>query len=452
MPWPPQSLKLCLLLAWSAPLHAQGERFAPCEALVATEAAAVQLGSITAAVVDGALQLSGDGLFDGDGPRPAACTHPDGTGAVHAIASSGFGQCVVAAEHGLFVLDEAHPVADLADLRSGCPDGALLGVAPVGDGRLFVCTETQFGCVDLRHGYGFCFGAEQGVPPGPFLGVKKAGDAVVLQTRDGAFSYRPDAVAAPRPTGGEVERGERTVAFGERLQVAPPVDAPGPTRLVARRHHHHLLRPLVDGGLPGLRPGQHTVEVFALDQDLRRVQVGHYAVHVPLPAKFSTRWLPLAAAGAGLLVLLSAVPRRGRRRVPRALLRAGVFSVLGLQVLAALLGYGRSWPFMGFSMYTETYREGSLLYKPQVLGVRDDGGLVPLIDWDLGLRQDGYWQTLSELCYGDEDVLQHHLAIVAERRPQYGVTGLRFTDTRKRLTRSGPVDVAPVVVREWRQP
>ena len=154
---------------------------------------------------------------------------------------------------------------------------------------------------------------------------------------------------------------------------------------------------------------------------------------------------------AGLLLVALSWPRSGRRRVARTLLRAGVVGVLSLQLLAALLGYGRSWPFVGFSMYTETYREGSLLYKPLVLGVREDGSEVGLVDWDLGLRQDGYWHVLSELVYGDDALLQKHLSILASRRPSYAVTGLKFTDTRKRLTSDGPVDVAPVILRQWRQ-
>ena len=74
-----------------------------------------------------------------------------------------------------------------------------------------------------------------------------------------------------------------------------------------------------------------------------------------------------------------------------------------------------------------------------------------LSDWDLGLRQDGYWQVLSELAYGGAPLLQRHLDIVRSRRPRDRVTGLRILDTRKRLTVDGPVDVAPVVVREWRR-
>lgn len=435
------------LVAFAASLSGQARRFLPFDGAVPRAREQVVLGALSVERVDGALRLR---ERDEASSRPAPCTHPEGTGRVHALARTGFGQCVVAADNGLFVLDEAHPVADLADLRDGVPEGAVLGVVPRGDGRVFVCTSEIFACVDLRHGFGASFGGPEGAPPPPYLGLSAVGDELVLRTAAGDFSYVPDQGAPPRPAGDRVDRAELQVAYGDALPLSPPVTAAGRYQLRARRKHHHLLRPLVDGALPGLRPGYHTVEVYALDRDLRRREVGRYGVYVPLPPRFSTAGL--LAAGVGGLVVLAACawPRRGRRRVARAALRVGVVSVLGLQVLAALLGYGRSWPFMGFSMYTETYREGSLLYKPQVLGLRDDGGEVALSDWDLGLRQDGYWQVLSELAYGDEPLLQRHLDIVRSRRPRYRVTGLRILDTRKRLTVDGPVDVAPVVVREWR--
>jgi hypothetical protein len=126
--------------------------------------------------------------------------------------------------------------------------------------------------------------------------------------------------------------------------------------------------------------------------------------------------------------------------------------VFGLQFVAALLGYGRSWPFMGFSMYTENYEEGSLLYKPLVRGCCVDGSIVELDDWQLGLHQDGYWQMLAEIVHGSETQLEALLATVRQRRGGARVIGFEFLDTRIRLTADGPVDVAPTVLRRWRWP
>lgn len=442
---------LCLAMS-AVGLRGQSSRFAAYRgARPPAQDASVELGDVVVTLRGSALLVAGEALLGSQGAQPATCTDPGGLGRVYAIERTGFGQCVVGAERGLFVLDERHPWADRVTVRDGMPAGAVVGLASMGDGRLFVCTDLEFACVDLRHGFGFPFGEAEGLPAGPYRGLARAGDQLLLQARDGTFAYQPDAGAPPRPSGGAPERGERTVAFEAPVRLSPPVAADGAVRLRARRQHHHLLTPLVDGALAGLRPGSHVVEVFAVDQDLRRSLVGQYDVRVPPPARFSKRALMAGAGLAGLLLIALSWPRSGRRRAARALLRAGVVGVLSLQLLAALLGYGRSWPFVGFSMYTETYREGSLLYKPLVLGVREDGSEVGLVDWDLGLRQDGYWHVLSELVYGDDALLQKHLSILASRRPSYAVTGLKFTDTRKRLTSDGPVDVAPVILRQWRQ-
>ncbi|MEC8252864.1 MAG: hypothetical protein VX044_06590, partial [Planctomycetota bacterium] len=414
---------ICFLAA-SVGLTAQAPRFtrrarpAPSPGLTA-----VALGDVVVSVRDGALWVAGGARLDGATPRPAACTAPSGTGRVYVVTSTGLGQCVVGAEHGLFVLDEDHPWADPVTVRDGMPSGAVRGLASMGDGRLFVCTESHFGCVDLRHRFGFVFGVEQGLPPAPYAGLAWDGEHLVLQASDGDFAYLPGSFPPPQPAGDGAERGARTVAFEEPLLVAPTVSSLGAVQLRARRRHHHLLTPLPDGMICGLAPGRHVVEVYAVDQELRRCKVGEYDVDVPLPARFSRRWLAAGAGIAGVLLAVLAWPKRGRRRGARAALRVGVVAVLSLQLLAALLGYGRSWPFVGFSMYTETYREGSTLYKPQVLGLREDGTEVPLIDWDLGLRQDGYWHVLSELVYGDDALLDKHLKILAERRPRYAVTG-----------------------------
>lgn len=393
------------------------------------------------------------GLFvvrDGE-RRDVACTLPDGAGAVHAIARTSFAQFVVGADAGLLVLDPQHPVADPLEVRDGLPRGAVLGVACDRRGRVWLCTREHFAVVDARFAYGRTFVPADGVPAPPYRGLSRQDGRIVLHTDRGAFAYRPDVGPAPRPAKGSIERAAKTASSDGVVRFAPEAAvARGAVQLRARRRHHHLIVPLEDGELRGLRPGSHVVDVFAVDRDLRRALVGRYDVRVPLPPQYSTRWLPPAAAVGVLLLAASAWPRRGRRRFWRAALCTGFGAALLLQLLAALLGYGRSWPFMGFSMYTETHHEGSALYKPEVRGRCENGRVVVLGDWFLDLRQDGYWQELSDVVHGGEARMEQLLATVRSRWPAANVQGFEFVDTRIRLTRDGPVDVAPVILRRWR--
>ncbi|MFK7743293.1 MAG: hypothetical protein AB8H80_23455 [Planctomycetota bacterium] len=401
--------------------------------------------------------------------RKITTTVPGGYGRVHALAVTSFGQCAVASDAGLLLLDADHSVADRFDLRDGMPEGiedaAVLGLHADATGRLWLCTAEHFAVVDTRHRFGHTFGRADGIPSGPFTGMSHDAQGLLLHRADDTIRYRPDLGDAPRlATRDRVQADNeiRAQAPSAAIQVAAvEAKADGSVRLQpkasganvqlrARRQHHHLIVPLDDGELRGLRPGGHVVEVFGVDRDLRRALLGRYRVHVPLPARYSTRWLPVVGlAGVALLVWL-AWPRRGRRRLGRTLLRTGLVTVFGLQLLAAVLGYGRSWPFMGFSMYTGNFHEQSVLYKPLVRGCCENGRIVELGDWFLGLRQDGYWQLLADIVHGPEKRLETLLATVRQRWPQAGVEGFEFVDTRVRLTCDGPVDVAPTVLRRYR--
>ena len=411
-------------------------------------APSVPFGDAARLVIEGGVLL----VQQGDSRRELPCTRPDGCGTAHALATTVFGQQVLAAEHGLFVMDPAHPVVDAMDLRDGVPEGAALGL--VADGtRLWFCTRDALAVVDVRFGYGYTFGAAEQVPPPPYTGISRDRGRLVLHTTSGAFGLRLQGEEPvgmePQPSDGIAHDAVLAQVDGSvRFEAALRAASGKPLR--ARQRHSHLLQPLDDGVLRGLRPGEHTVLVYALDPDLRRTLVGDHSVHVPLPERYGTTFLPLAAVAAGILLLILAWPRRGRRRLGRATWRVAIVMVFGLQLLAALLGYGRSWPFMGFSMYTENYHEGSLLYKPLVRGCCVDGSIVELDDWQLGLHQDGYWQMLAEIVHGSEADLETLLATVQQRRRGARVIGFEFVDTRIRLTAQGPVDVAPTVLRRWR--
>ncbi|MBL9078942.1 MAG: hypothetical protein JNL08_15665 [Planctomycetes bacterium] len=410
---------------------------------------------------DARLELAGGvlRLHAGGAATPVPCTQASGPGAVRAFARAASGVVYVAAERGLFVLDAGHPVLDPMDLRDGVPPGAPTGLAIDAQDRLWLATEQAFGVVDPRFGFGRTFTAADGLPAGPFGGVALAADgSVLLAARDGTFGYRPDQGPPPQRTGGAAAPSLTATSDGE-VALDLRASGRGGATLRQRRRHDHQLRAMDGAVLQGLKPGRHTVEVHAVDRDLRRAVVAVCDVTVPLPPQFRTRFLPVVAFGVLLLLAVGAFGRARPgaalwRRTLRAAGNALLVFVCGLQVLAACLGYGRSWPFVGFSMYTENWHEGSVLYRPELEGLLADGTRVLGAGEQTALLQDGYWQMLAEVVFGGPAAQQALLERWNAHRhaglPR--LHGFRLLDTRIRLTARGPVDVAPNVVVEYRRP
>ncbi|MBX3463829.1 MAG: hypothetical protein KF830_11725 [Planctomycetes bacterium] len=443
----------CRLLASLASLCAvatgRAQDFVPTAAVVAPPAAVALGHDRRLELVDGSLWLSG-----ADGRRPVGCTAADGSGAVHALARHAHGTVFVAATRGWFALDAEHAVLDRMELRDGVPPGSPRGVGVDRAGRLWLCTDEAFGVVDPRFGFGRTFGAADGLPAAPFRGLElDAEGRVLLVARDGTFAYTPDQGPPPRRSDGQVPRVAVTASAAGEVELAVGVEGRGGVTLRQRRWHHHLLQAMPGQRLVGLRPGRHVVEVHAVDRDLRRAVVGIYDVRVPPPAAFDARVLPLLAGGGGLLLFLLAWwrPRPGlpaRRRFALAMGNSALAMVCGLQLLAAWLGYGRSWPFVGFTMYTETWRQDDVLHKPRLVGLLADGTRVEGAAHEAGILQDGYWQMLAEVAHGDAAAHRALLQRWNAGRPAGlpRLAGFRLVDGRIRLSARGPVDVAPTVL------
>jgi hypothetical protein len=404
-------------------------------------------------VADGVLRRAG-------GPAPLAgivvpATAP--TGRVHALVQLPVGTIVVGCERGLFVCDAEHAVLDPADLRDGAPRGEVRSVVADSAGRVWWCSEQDLGVVDLRLRFGRTFTAADGVPPGPLRRVALApidGDTrLVVETESGAFAYRIDAGPPPRATAPL----PAVVAANSAGEATLPISvaARGGGTLRVRRRHHHLVVPLDGQVVRGLRPGRHGLEVWAFDRDLRSTVLGECTVEVPLPPQFDTRLVPVLLA-AFVMVLFAVAWRTGGAgsvgaRFGRAAARTGVLTIVLLQAAAAIAGYGRSWPFVGFTMYTETWHHDDVLFRPRIVGLRSDGTRVPLHENEVGVVQDGYWQMLAEVAFGDERHRRELLQRVALRAGNGApFVGFVLADGRIRLTADGPVDVAPTVLLEHR--
>jgi hypothetical protein len=230
----------------------------------------------------------------------------------------------------------------------------------------------------------------------------------------------------------------------------------GGARFRYRRVGHHLWRELQAprDRVVDLEPGEHTLEVIAIDRDLRRSELELERVHVPVPWYFRTQVLLVGAAlalalCAGLALFAAWRAGGGLARTGRALLSGTLAFLVGLQVLGGLVPHARSWPIIGFAMYTDVYREWGYAWQMAFYGVLRDGTRVPVRPWDSGYGQFEFSRDLADASFGGEDAQRAFLSRWNERYARGAFRGFVVQDERFRLTPDGPVEVAPVVYAVW---
>lgn len=393
----------------------------------------------------------------GDTEIELRCTLAGGIGEPLALARHPLGGTYVLGARGLFLTDAEHDWLDPVDLRDGAPQGAPRGMHVGVDGRIWLATETEFGVLEPRWWFGRTFTAADGLPPAPFHALAAdAEGALLLLARDGWFRYVPDRGSAPSGTLRNAKSGWLRGSPDGTAEVDVDATANGGATLRFRRQHHHLLFPVRDGQVYGFKPGRHGVDLVAFDRDLRSTRIASVGVEIPYPRGFDLRWLPRLAV-IGLLVVAAAWIWRERRRAPwgvalgRAFLQCVITIVIGLQLLAAVLGYGKAWPFVGFTMYADLHREMDAVHRPRLFLLHEGGSQSPVTFEEAGLLQDGYWQVLAEIVYGPEELRRELHARLVERWSHRGppIIGFVVQDQRVRLTRDGPVEVAPAVILRW---
>ena len=377
-------------------------------------------------------EFSGDTLtrLQGSARETIGCTDAEGTGPIHAVAKSPTGTVYVAAGRGLFSLSDDVRHTTPLPLGEGAPTGVIRKLRVDARGTIWIATDTSFGCVEPVHLFG-----------------RTLGKAVEFDR------YQPaadDAIPELRIVSSDTEPVDGVL----RVTVAATGDSRGAPIYAYRNRKRHRFKWQTSPGfaIEGFEPGKQRLDFVVFDQDLRRSKAVTLEVDVPYPRAFSKRFL-LSAVGISLVCILGFLLFRARRlgggklRYTRALLSTFLVYAVGLQLLVGVIPHGRSWPFVGFAMYTNRYDAGEHIYKPVLLGVRADHSTIIIRPEHAGYASDGHWQALIPLVYDGDEVSRRFLDAYNRAVPEARLRGFVVHDTKHRLTAEGPVKVAPVVMR-----
>ena len=395
-----------------------------------------------------------DGFLERSGVR-LDCTTEQGTGVARSLGVHLGGTVFVAAAEGLFRVSDEVMHTDFVKPSDGAPPGSPLGVVPRGLNRLWIATRDSFACLDSRQFFGRTFDASDGVPPGPYLGLTRGLGGLLLETEAGVFRYDPTLGERPvlhltRVAEQEYEEG-RVYPIESNGSVALTLegDALGGASFRYRELRHHLwyALDLENPRITDLEPGRHTLLVTAWDRDLRRSLPGRIEVDVAYPKAFDKRVLMPIAVGSCLLVLcawlfLARAMGGGRTRYGKAFVSAFMSCVVGLQLIAGAIPHARSWPFVGYTMYTEHYGPQGVTFKQTLFGLDRTGKRHQIEPYNAGYGLLEFRRDLAPLIHGNREVRDQFLETLNSRYGGRPFKGFLVLDERHRLTASGPIRVA----------
>jgi hypothetical protein len=413
-----------------------------------------------------ALRVDGDRLVRrrNGAESVLACTSPEGTGAIRDLALDPSGLVFVAAGRGLFVVSAEVDALDPVKLADGAPEGLPRSVFVDARRRLWIATEREIGVVDPSFGWGRAMSVEDGLPGGPpYRLVGDSDGSLLVETASGVFRYRPDQGPAPVVTRLEVDGktfgpGDTvTGVYGKTFFVAAEGTAAGGATFRRRLDRHHIWRELGVEPIEDIHPGEHVLEVIAIDRDLRRSAPAAIPISFSLPPQYEKAFV--LKIGALLVALVTAFfawrARRsggGRAAWLRAPISAAIAIAIGVQILAGIVPHAKGWPFIGFSMYTNTYEENWVIYDGGVFGI-EPGGTTRKLDYHgVVAFADDRWQVIGPIVDGGPGFSREWVERYNALHPEEKIVGLQARADRRRLTPEGPVRIAPLVFSSWREP
>ncbi|MEM7311179.1 MAG: hypothetical protein AAF682_31215 [Planctomycetota bacterium] len=400
-------------------------------------------------------------LVEGE-PHELECTTTEGPGEVYDAALDPAGLIFVAAENGLFVIDGRAEALDPIQVEDGAPAGLARSLHVDAQRRLWIATDEAVGVLDPSFYWGRTLGADELPGAGPYRIEGRPWGLIVYGSED-KLRYRPDAGDAPRVVelrvDGEPFAPDAEVElrrdYRDPIRIAADAEAPGGATLRYRLDGHHVWRAM-EGELvlDRVSPGRHRLDVVAIDRDLNRSRPASVALVIDYPFYYEKGFVLAVGAGLGVAAtafFLLRARRSGRGSYARAVVSTGVALVIGVQVLAGLVPHNKAWPFVGFSMYSDRYKEGDAIHKPVLVGLGPGGGRWTIPPQAVGVAIDSPWQVLRPVIDGGASSSRELMATYRKRFPKKNIVGLQVQSERIRITGRGPIPVAPLVLSHFRE-
>jgi hypothetical protein len=326
---------------------------------------------------------------------------------------------------------------------------------------VWIATDDELGVIDPSFFWGRTFTREDGLPPARPHRVNGDGaGGLIVQAGAEAWRYRPDHGESPVVTDVEVDgrpwQADVLVAkeFGDALRIVARGTAAGGASFRYRIDGNHVWKALDGQPIEGLQPGSHALDVVALDRNLSRSAPRRIQLSIAYPHYYDKSFVVRAVFLVAALVLIVALWRahrhyRGRRAWSRGLISAALALAIGGQLLAGFVPHAKGWPFIGFSMYTNTYHEDSIIYDGKLVGLEPDGSARKLSVYALGGGFDDRWDALGAIINGGGTAAAQWMRAFNALHPSDPVAGLQVRAERRRLTSRGPVSIAPLILSSY---